>query len=204
MGEWQEIESAVVGALAGLTGSGAPLLATTRGRTAADRKAIVAGLLRERLPAAYIMLGGRDAGDKEYRQAGPPVLTVLLASRSERCEQDARLGGVDVTGVTTIAESAAAALRELDLGGHRRLMLVDERPVGGDEATVLWEQRYEVRRRPGDYVPLFDGCPLIGTSSVWPRRLRFPAWTACSSGSPARVNGPSLGAGSCGRPTTRP
>jgi len=166
MGEWQAIETAVSAALAGLTGSGGPLLATVRGRTAVDRKVLVAGLLRERLPAAYVMLGRRDTGDKEYRQAGPVMLTVLFASRSERCEQDARLGGAGVTGVTTLAESAATALRGLDLDGHRRLMLVDERPAGGDEATALWEQRYEVRPRPGDYVPLFNGYPLIGASSV--------------------------------------
>lgn len=166
MSEWQTTEAAVVAALAALSGSGTPpLLATVRACTPRDRKLVVAALLRERLPAAYVLIGGREAGDKDYRRAGDPVLSVLYASRSERRDDEARLGGVGVVGVLEIAGVSAASLQQLDLGAQRRLLLVDERAIGGEEGTALWEQRFEVRRRSGRFVPTFAGNALVGASS---------------------------------------
>jgi len=163
---WENIEDAMVAALAGLAVSGSPMLATVRGRTLRDRKLLLPGLMRERLPAAYVMAAGRDAGDRDQRRAGGAAFTVLYTAGSGRGDDEARRGGTDTVGVFTIAETAAAALQDLDLGERRRLLLVDERSAGGEEGTALWEQRFEVRRASSAFYPTFGGDPLIGTSSV--------------------------------------
>lgn len=167
-GPWQTIEAEVVATLGGLTaeGAGGPLLATVRGYTARDRKQVVAALMRERLPAAYVMLTGRDAGDKDYRRAGAPLVSVLYAARSERCDDEARHGGVDVVGVMPVAAAGACGLHDLELDGGGRLSLAEERAVTGEEGTALWEQRYEVRRLSGGWVPKFGGAELLSASSV--------------------------------------
>ncbi len=120
---------------------------------------------RERLPAAYVTITGRDAGDKDFRRAGEPELTLTYADRSERSDDEARRGGADVVGVLAIAAVAASALGDLDLGNHRRLLLIDERAAGGEEGVALWEQRYEVPRKSADLAPLFGGYELIGAAS---------------------------------------
>lgn len=167
-GPWKTIEAEVVAKLGGLTaeGAGGPLLATVRGYTARDRKQVVGAVMRERLPAAYVMLTGRDGGDKDYRRAGAPLVSVVYAARSERCDDEARHGGVDVVGVMPVAAAGACALHHLALDGGGRLLLVEERAVTGEEGTALWEQRYEVRRLSGGGVPKFGGAELLSPSSV--------------------------------------
>lgn len=165
MSVWQAVENEIVQTLSGLTASARPILATVRGQTARDRKVLVASLLRERMPAACVTLTGRDDGDKEYGRPGAVQVSVLYASRSERGDDEARHGGVDVQGVMAVAEAAAIRLQDLDLGDSRRLVLMDERSVAGEPNTALWEQRYAVHRQAGEHTPTFGGYALVGPSS---------------------------------------
>lgn len=162
---WHDIEDAVAGALSALFEAGVPLLATVRARTARERKVTLASLARERFPAAYVAVSGRDSGDKDHRRAGLALLTVVYACRSERQDDEARRGGSDVVGVLTIVQAAAMALQDLALPGGRRLLLIDEHAVGGEEGSALWEQRYEVRRESGSLVPRFGGIDVGGADS---------------------------------------
>jgi hypothetical protein len=165
MSGWETIETTVVQTLAGLTLSGSPLLATAKGQSAADRKTLAAAIGRERLPAGYVVTTGRDAGEKVTRRSGAPTLSVLLATRSLRRDDDVRRGASDVTGVFTLSEEVASALQDLAVGTDRLLVLVDERPAGGDEGMALWEQRYEVRCQSETQAPTFGGTVLAGVDS---------------------------------------
>lgn len=165
MSEWGSIEDAIVAALSGLSDGGEALLATVKGQTWQDRKALHAAIGRERLPAAYVMAMGRDEGDRSYRGAGTPLFSVLYAVSSERAAEEARRGGIDTTGVFAIADASAAALQGLEPGDNRRLCLLDERAVASVAGTALWEQRFEIRRRAGLFYPLFGGDRLIGELS---------------------------------------
>lgn len=165
MSMWMAIENAVVASLTGLELEGEPALATVKGQTRRDRKSLVAGLGRERLPAAYVLIGGRESGDKQHRRAGTAELTVLYAGPRGRSDQEARGGGPGVTGVFALAETAGAALQDLDLGEYGQLLLVVER-AAGSEQLALWEQCYEVRSRCGEYRPAFGGYWLVGNLSV--------------------------------------
>lgn len=162
---WHEIEDAVVIALGTLTDAGSALLATVRARTSRDRKVMLASLARERFPAAYVVLSGRDTGDKAYRRAGAVLLTVVYACHSERRDDEARRGGSGAVGVLAIAHAATIALQDFALPGGRRLQLIDEHAVGGEEGSALWEQRYEVRRESGSLVPRFGGIDVAGAGS---------------------------------------
>jgi len=165
MNAWETIEHTVVEALEALTSGESALLATVRGRTSRDRKLLLASINRERLPAAYVVTTGRDAGDKTFRRSGSPGLSVWLAARSLRSDDEARTGTTDVTGLFTLSEQAAGALQDLAVGSDRQLLLVDERPAGGEEGTIVWEQRYEVRRQSELTAPTFGGIALAGAAS---------------------------------------
>lgn len=165
MSAWETIEDAVVQTLEELTLGESALLSTVKGCTSRDRKLLLAAMGRERLPAAYVITTGRDAGERTFRRAGSPVLSVLLAARSHRSDDEARTGGVDVTGVFTLSERVASALQDLTVGGTRRLLLVDERSLGGAEGTNVWEQRYEIRRPSASTAPTFGGVALAGSDS---------------------------------------
>lgn len=159
------IENALVEAVQALESDGAPLLATVKGQGVRDRKGLLATLSRERLPAAYVVLTGRDAGEKPYRPAGDVAVSVFYATGSERNDTDARVGGVDVIGMYTIAEAALLALNGLELGDQRQLLLVEERSIAGEGSLVVWEQQYEVRRVAPTGLPGFEGESLVGDRS---------------------------------------
>jgi len=165
MSDWATIETEVVTALADLDVAESPLLATVFAKTARDRKSLLASIQREPLPAAYVFLTGRDSWDKSLEQAGPASVSVVLATRSLRSDSEARTGESGDGGMWMIAEQASAALQDRMLDDTWRLLLIDERPVGGEEGTMIWEQRYEVRRPAETVVPTFGGIALAGTLS---------------------------------------
>ncbi len=170
---WEEIESNTVQALQDLEVSGSPLLRTVRGATlrgasgrgatAQDRRVLVGSIARERTPAAYVVAGGRETSDKTFRRAGSLAFSVLLATRSERSDDEARRGGVDENGMFALAEQVALDLHDRTVFFDWRLLLVDEHPIGGEEGTIVWEQRYEARRIHGLTVPTFDGVVIAGS-----------------------------------------
>jgi hypothetical protein len=162
---WETIENTIVQTLSALTLSGQPLLSTVKAVTSRDRKVLSETIQRERMPVAYVMAVGREDGDKASRRAGFPAFSVLLGSRSHRSDDDARGDGAGVAGVFTISEAVIAALQDLLISSDRRLLLVDERPFGGESGTMLWEQRYELRRQSELVAPTFGGVALAGAIS---------------------------------------
>jgi len=166
MSVYKTIEDKVVETLTAITVEGSPLLATAKGYTQRDRKALMSAIGRELLPAAYVMMTGRENGDKAVRRPGLPTLSVLLAAKSLRNEDDARTGSDDVTGMFTLSEEVIQALQDLVVDSDRLLLLIDDQPVGSSDGMVIWEHRYELRRQTGSYTPLFRGSSLIGSDSV--------------------------------------
>lgn len=164
MSAWQAIEDVMVQTLQGLEKDQLPLLATVKGYSWRDRRVVLASLQRERLPCAYIVVGGREAGEKARRRPGALNMSVYLAAGSLRGDTDARLGSNDVTGAFEIWETVAAALQDLEIGNDR-LLLVDERPAGGEESLIVWEQRYEIRSPSATSLPTFGGGVLAGAES---------------------------------------
>ncbi len=165
MNSWISIETFVRGILAGLAQGEAALLATVKGHTGYERKAMLASLGRERLPAAYVLTVGRDGGDKEFRRPGRHLLNVWLAERSLRNEQEAWSGSDDVTGLLTLAARIAEALEGAMVDGDRRLRLIDEQPVGGQVGLLVWEQRYGLSRQAEMVAPTYGGRRLAGAES---------------------------------------
>jgi hypothetical protein len=165
MSAWETIENAIVQAVQQLTLGSSSLLATVKGCTARDRKSLVTAVGRELLPAAYVLAVGRDAGDKATRRPGTPAFNVLLATRSLRDDDEARTGSDDVTGMFDVSEKVAEALQDLLIDTNRRLLLVDERSIGPDEGTIVWEQRYVLRRQSEISAPTFGGVALAGSDS---------------------------------------
>ena len=165
MSAWETIEDAVVETLGGLTSGGSALLATVSGHTSRDRKALVAAISRERLPAGYVIATSRDASEKTARRPGSPAFSVLLATGSLRDDDEARTGSEGVTGIFTLSEQVATALQDLTVASDRTLLLIDERPAGGEEGLIVWEQRYEVRRQAETSAPKFGGVALAGSDS---------------------------------------
>lgn len=161
MSDWSTIESEVVAVLAGLTVGSEPLLATVAARTVRDRKVAAAAIGRERTPAAWVMLTGRE---ETSRDAGCVQLSVLLATRSLRDDGEARVDGLGVRGMWAVAQAAASALHDVVVSGWR-LTLSGEKPAGGEEGTVLWEQRYLVARSISQSPPTFGGIALAGEGS---------------------------------------
>lgn len=162
---WQVIEEGFSAALAVMPDGGTPVLATVRCVTPRDRRSLLAAIGRERLPAAYVMVSGRDASDKTYRRAGSGLVSVWLAARSGRSDEEARRGGADVTGAFTLAEQTLACLHDLAVGSNQRVCFIDEQPISGEDGTVVWEQRYEVRTTTGMRDPTFGGMTLVGPLS---------------------------------------
>jgi len=165
MSSWETTENGLIQVLEGLTFGQAALLSTVKGCTARDRKSLIAAISRELLPAAYVLAAGRDSGDKASRRAGVPAFNVLLAAGSLRSDDEARKGADDVVGIFDLSQEVAEALQDLLLDTDRQCLLVDERPAGGDEGTIVWEQRYELRRQSELTAPTFGGTALAGADS---------------------------------------
>ena len=161
MSSWETIEQAVVTVLDGVS-----LLETVAGRSAQDRTLLTAAIVRERMPAAYVIATGREGSDQAYHRPGSPAIHVWLAARSHRNEDDARVGAVDVTGVFDLAEQAAGALQDLMIGADLRLLLIDERSIHSADGLTIWEQRYEVRRQSETTAPTFGGVAVAGADGV--------------------------------------
>jgi len=175
MSDWATLETEVVNTLAGLEMEECALLSSVSAQTVRDRKSLLASIQRERLPAAYVVMTGRDSGDKSSDQPGGALLSVAIATRSLRSDGEARTGESGSGGLWSIAGQVSSALQDLMLDSTWRLLLIDERPVGGEEGTIVWEQRYKIRRPAELTAPTFGGTALAGTSSrvrVEPGELR--------------------------------
>ena len=168
MSDWQTIENEVVSRLAGLSDGGGPLLATVAARGPGDRSAWAETIGRERLPAAYVVVTGRKGPERVSLTPGNPSISVVLATRSLRDQDDARLGADGQVGLWMLAERVAEALVHGDLAQAWRAELLEERPIGATNRAadalgmMVWEQVYAVSRPAVGTVPTFGGAALAG------------------------------------------
>ncbi len=160
---WSTLETEILQALAALESEGAPLLATVKGRSSGDRKSLASAFLRERMPAAYVLSAGRTQRASDVMDT--MQVAVWLATRSERGDDDARLGGADVTGMYPLAQEVLSALHDRVMPEDVRLRFVDEKALTGGDGALLWEQVYALDSAPRPAVPLFGGVALAGSSS---------------------------------------
>lgn len=157
------MEDAVLAALGALEVDGSPLLATVKGRSAGERKATIAAIRRERPPVAYVMMTGRSQRASDV--VAVPQLTLWLATKSERSDNDARRGGAGAAGMYSIAVQAAHALHELALPGDVPVQLAEEKPIIGGEGMLIWEQQYTLDTVPLPALPTFGDAVLGGSAS---------------------------------------
>jgi hypothetical protein len=161
---WHTTEQQVVQLLSGLEVENLPLLATVCARTAREPKRLLEEIRRERMPAAYVMLGSRGSSESGGQRPGPIAMRVLLSATSLRDDDEARRGSVQGPGVFELAERVALAITGMTVADDGRAYLADERILGGEAGLIVWEQRYELRREVGWAAPTFDGVALAGTA----------------------------------------
>ena len=162
MSPWSTIENEIIQVLAGLRANEGPLLAHVAACTARDRKEVAEQIVRQAMPAALIMIAGRDRGDRQYGHAGRAFIEVILATRSLRRDAEARTGLDGNGGLWAIAHQVASALDNRTIAATWRSGLIDEKPAGGAEGTILWLQRYDLHRPAKVSAPTYGGVALAG------------------------------------------
>lgn len=162
MSAWADIETGVVSGLAGLIDGDTPLLATVAGRNPMERKALVTMLLGERLPAAYVVVDGREASARSSGRSGRVTVRVILAARSLRAEIEGRTNGAEGLGVFALSEAASGVLEGLDLAPLGQLKLIGEAALPAQDQVTLWEQSYIVHCPAEGDGPAFGGVVLTG------------------------------------------
>lgn len=180
MSELGELESAVVGLLAGIDVGGEPLFRSVAGFAAADRRQAVARIGGLTAPAALVIYTGRERGeagggrggvgggrgDAAFGVIGGPRVTVLVRAENLRGGEDVRVGDGSAAGAFDLLASVAAALDGAVVVTDRRLTVIDEQVVAADETHAVYEQRYAVERTPDLTAPTFNGVALAGAGSV--------------------------------------
>ncbi len=184
MSAFGELEQAVVAALTNLRVGSARLFASVQGRAPADRRDALDLLERAPKPAALVVVGERTRPDAEGRRPGWPVVRVFVLSESLRSQTEARTATATAGGILALVERVAGALHRAVFLADRRLRLVQDAAVAGDDRRILWEQVYHVRREVAWLSPAFDGAALCGAESEVSVELR--AFGAPSASAPRR------------------
>lgn len=165
MSSWESIETTVVAALAEVQWQHQALLKSARAESWHDRKDLIQAILREPMPAVIVAVTGRGGPDRESLSAGAAKITVLLAVRSLRSDDEARRGNAELPGVMNAAQAVAVWLDGLDTSEDYRLRLIDEQSLGVQDHAALWEQRYELEPANATELVRFDGELLVGANS---------------------------------------
>ncbi len=166
MSELGDVTAAVVGLLSALQREGHDLFATVGIYQAAERKAAVAALSRQRKPAAFVLYDGRGSRTHQDTVPAAATVTILLAVENLRGGAAALTGDASCAGVWEGLERVAAALDGATLAGDYRLLMHEERQAAGDERTVVFEQRYRVERLAELSIPTFGGAAITGSDSI--------------------------------------
>jgi len=164
--ELGDLESAVVGLIAGITSGGGPAFRSVEGFSDADRRAGVAQVRRRVAPAALVIYGGRVRADVADSVVGLPRLTVLIAAANLRGDDDPRIGDGSALGSFDLLGLVMSALDGAVVVTDRRLSVLDEQVVAADETSVVYEQRYLVDRVTELSPPTFNGQVLAGADSL--------------------------------------
>jgi len=140
LSEFGDIEAGVVGLLAALEDSGAPLFATVRGSALVERKARSEALARVAAPAALVTIAGRERAYPDDVLPAAVRVVVALCDRNLRTADAPRLGDAESPGVFRLAERATAALSGAIIASTWQLSAREERVVEADERHVVIEQ----------------------------------------------------------------
>ena len=166
MSELGDLESAVVGLIAGLLDGGNPLFRSVEGFSDPDRKRAVAYVRGRATPAALVVYTGRLRVAVADSVVGLPKLTVLISAANLRGGDDPRVGDGSAKGGFELLASVMGVLDGTLVQTDRRLAAVDEQIAAGDETGIVYEQRYLVDREAELSAPTFDGVVLAGSGSV--------------------------------------
>lgn len=162
---WSTIESSLVSELAAIEADGSPILATTRGSSLQDRKALVTSMQREHWPVCYVVLSLRSKSDEATQCPGDTRVRVLIGCGSVRTAGDARIGAVDGRGVFEVKSHVAQGLKSFEPVAGHVLRLREEKLLDACESFVVWEQQYAVRQTGVRQQPTFGGELLAGALS---------------------------------------
>ncbi|MEE9296421.1 MAG: hypothetical protein V3W34_15875, partial [Phycisphaerae bacterium] len=157
MSELGNLETAVVGLIAGLQSGGGSLFRSVAGFSDPDRKRSVAHIRSQVPPAALVIYTGRLRAAAADSVVGLPKLTVLISAENLRGGDDPRVGDGTSQGGFDLLASVMGVLDGALVQTDRRLAAVDEQVAAGDDTGVVYEQRYVVGREAELSAPTFDG-----------------------------------------------
>lgn len=166
MSELGDLETAIVGLIAGLQDAGTPVFRSVEGFSDPDRRRALAYINGRPAPAALVIYAGRVRADVGQVVVGSPKLTVLLRAENLRGGPDVRSGDATSRGGFQLLECVMAALDGAVAFADRRLAAIDEQVVTADDTHVVYEQRYLIERVAEPAQPTFNGVALAGTDSL--------------------------------------
>ena len=157
MSIWGDIENEFVTRLEALTHEASPALATVRGYMIARDEHFPQPILRERTPAGYVTVRSVFY-DPEYFEL-VRYISVYLAVKNLRSQDDARHGFDNAPGLFTLMQSANAALDGASMPGSHWAFLSGASTVAADPNTLVVRLTYVLY--PSSYgTVLLDGDPL--------------------------------------------
>ena len=166
MSELGDLETAVVGLIAGLQDGGTPVFRSVEGFSDPDRRRALACINGRSAPAALVIYAGRGRADVAQALVGSPKLSVVLRAENLRGGPDVRSGDGTSRGGFQLLESVMAALDGAVVLAGRRLAAIDEEVVTADDTHVVYEQRYLIERVAEPTQPTFNGVALAGADSL--------------------------------------
>ncbi len=173
MSELGDLESAVVGLIAGIQDGGQPVFRAVAGYAKTDRPGNVSFIRSQNAPAALVSYEGRlrlsavRGGAEASRSiVGLPRLTVWIRAQNQRGGDDVRYGDGSAMGGFELLALVMGVLDGAVVQTDRRLLAVEEQVAAADETDVIYEQRYVVDRVAELQAPTFNATALAGAESV--------------------------------------
>lgn len=166
MSELGDLETAVVGLIAGIQDLGVPVFRSVSGFSDPDRRRSLGHIGGQVAPAALVIYGGRVRADLTQSVVGLPKVTVLLRAENFRGGSDVRSGDGTSQGGFELLSFVMAALDGALVQTDRRLVALDEQVVAADETHAVYEQRYLIDRLSELQPPTFNTVVLAGSESL--------------------------------------
>lgn len=166
MSELGDLETAVVGLIAGIQDGGSPVFRSVAGFSDPDRRRSLAHISGLVAPAALVIYAGRVRGDVSQSVVGAPKVTVLLRAENLRGGEDVRSGDGAAYGGFELLQLVMAVLDGTVVQTDRRLVALDEQVVVADATHAVYEQRYLIDRVAELQPPTFNSVALAGAGSL--------------------------------------
>lgn len=166
MSELGDIEAGVIALVEAVEHIGSPALATVAGWAAADRRSAIEQVRTLAMPAVLVSVGQRERGPSGLGGVADERVTLLIAARSLRSADGARVGDVDSVGAFALADWVTLELEAAVIASAWRLAMLDQHVVATDKRTVVIEQRWAAERLVESSPPTFGGVAIAGEDSV--------------------------------------